>query len=166
MMIKTNDYEISPSAIVKTSEIGENSKIWEFANLYGCFIGCDCNIGSYVEIQKDARIGNNVVISSHSFICSLVTIEDDVFIGHGVMTINDVNPPSFRRTGSKEYWKQTLIKKGAVIGSNSTIFPVCIGENAIVGAGAVVLQDVPDGCVVVGNPAQIVSKDKFYKDKL
>jgi len=150
---------ISATAIVETSEIGENTKIWEFANIYGCIIGCDCNIGSYVEIQNGVFIGNNVVVSSHSFICSLVTIEDDVFIGHGVMTVNDVHPPSFRRTGSKEHWKRTLIKKGSVIGSNSTIFPVVIGKNAVVGAGAVVLQDVPDGCVVVGNPGRIISSN-------
>ena len=102
--------------------------------------------------------GNNVTISSHSFICSLVTIEDDVFIGHGVMTINDLHPPSFRRTGSKEYWQKTLIKKGAVIGSNVTLFPVSIGENAEVGAGSVVTKDVPDCAIVVGNPARVIKK--------
>lgn len=150
---------ISNTAIVKDSKIGEETKIWEFANIYGCEIGCNCNIGSYVEIQNDVRIGNNVVVSSHSFICSLVTIKDDVFIGHGVMTINDVYPPSFRRTGTKDNWKQTLIKKGAVIGSNATLFPVVIGENAVVGAGAVVTRDVPDGFTVVGNPAKVISAD-------
>ena len=143
---------ISDTAIVKDSRLGEGTKVWEFANIYGCVIGRNCNIGSYVEIQSDVRIGNNVVISSHSFICSLVTIEDDVFIGHGVMTINDVHPPSFRRTGKKDNWKRTVIKKGAVIGSNATLFPVFIGENAVVGAGAVVTEDVPNGCVVAGNP--------------
>ena len=145
---------ISKTAIVKDSKIGEGTKIWEFANIYGCVIGKNCNIGSYVEIQNDVCIGNNVVVSSHSFICSLVTIEDDVFIGHGVMTINDVHPPSFRRTGTKDNWKRTLIKKGAVIGSNATLFPVVVGENAVVGAGAVVNKDVPAGCVVVGNPVR------------
>lgn len=143
---------ISNTAIVKDSKIGDGTKIWEFANIYGCVIGSNCNIGSYVEVQSDVCIGNNVVVSSHSFICSLVTIEDDVFIGHGVMTINDVHPPSFRRTGSKDNWERTLIKKGAVIGSNATLFPVVIGENAVVGAGAVVTRDVPDGSVVVGRP--------------
>ena len=143
---------ISNTAIVKDSQIGEGTKIWEFANIYGCVIGSNCNIGSYVEIQNDVCIGDNVVVSSHSFICSLVTIEDDVFIGHGVMTINDVHPPSLRSTGTKDNWERTLIKKGAVIGSNATLFPVVIGENAVVGAGAVVTKDVPDGCVVVGNP--------------
>jgi acetyltransferase-like isoleucine patch superfamily enzyme len=147
---------ISNTAIVKDAHIGEDTNIWEFANIYGCVIGCKCNIGSYVEIQNGVRIGNNVVVSSHSFICSLVTIEDDVFIGHGVMTINDVNPPSRRKTGSNSCWKQTLIKKGAVIGSNATLFPVIIGEKATIGAGSVVTMDVPDNCTVAGNPARII----------
>ena len=102
---------ISKTAIVKDSEIGDNTNIYEFANVYSADIGNNCKIGSYVEVQNNVRIGNNVTISSHSFICSLVTIEDDVFIAHGVMTINDIHPPSFRRTGSKEHWKKTLIKK-------------------------------------------------------
>lgn len=147
---------IQDTAIVKNARLGQNTRIWEFANIYGCQIGDNCNIGSYVEIQSDVNVGNNVTISSHSFICSLVTIENDVFIGHGVMTINDIKPPSFKRTGSKEHWKSTLIKRGAVIGSNATLFPVTIGENAEVGAGAVVTKDVPDNCIVVGNPARII----------
>lgn len=147
---------ISKTAIVKDSEIGENTNIYEFANVYGAKIGDNCKIGSYVEVQNNVRIGNNVTISSHSFICSLVTIEDDVFIAHGVMTINDIHPPSFRRTGSKKHWKKTLIKKGAVIGNNATLFPVVIGENAVVGAGAVVTNDVPDNCIVAGNPARMI----------
>ncbi len=153
---------ICSSAIVKNSDIGSGTKIWEFANIYGCNIGCNCNIGSYVEITSGVTIGNNVVISSHSFICSLVTIEDDVFIGHGVMTVNDVHPPSFRRTGTKKHWKQTLIKQGSVIGSNVTLFPVVIGKNAVVGAGAVVTRDVPEGCTVVGNPARVIKKLGVY----
>ena len=150
---------ISKTAIVKDSEIGENTNIYEFANVYGAKIGKNCKIGSYVEVQNNVRIGNNVTISSHSFICSLVSIENDVFIAHGVMTINDIYPPSFRRTGTKKHWKKTLIKKGAIIGSNATLFPVVIGENAVVGAGAVVTKDVPDNCVVAGNPAKLI-KDK------
>lgn len=149
---------ISKTAIVKNATIGNNTKVYEFANVYGCKIGDNCKIGSYVEVQENVKIGNNVTISSHSFICSLVTIEDDAFIGHGVMTINNVHSPSFRRTGSKKHWKETLIKKGAVIGNNATLFPVVTGENATVGAGAVVTKDVPDNCIVVGNSARIINK--------
>ena len=101
----------SKTAIVKDATIGKGTKIWEYANIYGCQIGDGCNIGSYVEIQNEVTIGNNVTVSTHSFICSLVTIEDDVFVGHGVMTINDIKPPSYKRTGSKKHWKNTRIKK-------------------------------------------------------
>ena len=146
----------SDTAIVKNSTIGKGTKVWEFANIFGCNIGKKCNIGSYVEITNEVKIGNNVTISSHSFICSLVTIEDDVFIGHGVMTVNDLNPPSFKRTGSKKEWKRTLIEKGAIIGSNATLLPVKIGRNAKVGAGSVVTRDVPENCTVAGNPAKII----------
>tara|TARA_B100000945_G_C20323022_1_gene568616 strand:- start:173 stop:631 length:459 start_codon:yes stop_codon:yes gene_type:complete len=149
-------YFKSDTAIVKNVNIGKNTKIWEFANVYGCNIGQDCTIGSYVEIQNNVDIANNVTISSHSFICSLVTIEDDVFIGHGVMTINDLHPPSFKRTGSDSEWKSTTIKKGAIIGSNVTLLPVTIGENAKVGAGSVVTKDVPANSIVAGNPAKLI----------
>jgi acetyltransferase-like isoleucine patch superfamily enzyme len=145
---------IADSAKVRGIKVGSGTKIWEFANLYECEIGENCMIGAYVEVQKDVKIGNNVRIQSHSFICSLVTIEDDVFIGHGVMTINDLNPPS----GDASKWKPTLIKKGAMIGSGAVLFPVVIGENAVVGAGSVVTKDVPDNCTVVGNPARIIKK--------
>ena len=151
---------ISKTAIVKDTKVGNNTNIWEFANIYKCEIGNDCNIGSYVEIQDGVKIGDRVVISSHSFICSLVEVEDDVFIGHGVMTINDVHPPSFRRTGSKKEWKSTLIKKGAVIGSNVTLMPVVIGENAVIGAGSVVTKNVPNNSIVAGNPAKPVESNK------
>ena len=154
------NYFEAETAIVNDAVIGKDTKIWHFVNVYGCTIGESCTVGSYTEIQNDVVIGNNVTVSSHSFICSLVEIEDDVFIGHGVMTINDLHPPSFRLTGSKKHWKRTLIKKGAVIGSNATIFPVTIGENAKIGAGAVVTKDVPDNVLVVGNPASEVDQFK------
>jgi len=150
------DVKVGKCSIVKDCEIGDNAKIWNFVNMYGCEVGNDCMIGSYVEIQPDVKIGNHVRIQTHSFLCSKVTVEDDVFIAHGVMTINDTKPPA--RDSSK--WKPTLIKKGAIIGSNVTLLPVTIGENSIVGAGAVVTKDVPDNCVVVGNPARILKKLK------
>ncbi len=149
-------YSKSETAIIKDSKIGENTAIWNYVNIYGAKIGKNCTIGSFTEIQNDVVVGNDVTISSHSFICSLVEIEDNVFIGHGVMTINDLNPPSFKKTGSKSGWKKTLIKKGAIIGSNATIFPVTIGENARIGAGAVVTKDVPKNSVIVGNQARII----------
>jgi len=150
--------DIHDTAIVKDANLGKGVKVWAYANVYGCFIGNNSKIGPYVEVQNNVTIGRNVSISSHSFMCSLVTIEDDVFIGHGVMTINDLHPPSFRRTGNKDGWRKTLIKRGAVIGSNATILPVTIGKNAEVGAGAVVTRDVPDNCIVAGNPARIIKK--------
>ena len=150
------NFKISDNSSVENCKMGEGTRIWKFCNIYGCIIGKNCSVGTYVEIQSDVKIGDNVIVSSHSFLCSLVSVEDDVFIGHGVMTINDLNPPSYKRTGSKDGWKPTLIKKGAVIGSNVTLFPVTIGKNAIVGAGAVVIKDVPDNAIVAGNPAKIL----------
>tara|TARA_Y100000310_G_C20636500_1_gene791451 strand:+ start:358 stop:837 length:480 start_codon:yes stop_codon:yes gene_type:complete len=147
-----NNNQENKNPIIKDCKIGNNTKIWNFTNLYGCEIGENCMIGTFVEIQDKVKIGNNVRIQSHSFICSLVTIEDDAFIGHGVMFINDTKPPS----GDPEKWKPTLIKKGASIGSNATILPVTIGENSIIGAGSVVTKDVPPNTTVAGNPAKII----------
>ena len=151
-------YFKSDNSIVNNCIIGIGTKVWHYANLYDCEIGKNCTIGSYSEIQGGVIIGDNVTISSHSFICSMVEIEDNVFIGHGVMTINDLNPPSFKRTGTKEGWKKTIIKNGAMIGSNATLFPVRIGENAKIGAGSVVTKDVPKNAVVIGNPAIVKNK--------
>jgi len=153
---------ISETAIVVDCSIGKGTDVWHFANLYGCEIGENCTVGAYVEIARGVVIGNNVTISSHSFVCELVTIEDSVFLGHGVMTINDLKPPSLKNTGSKELWRPTIIRKGAVIGSNATLFPVSIGKNALIGAGSVVTKDVPPGVVVVGNPATIIKENHGF----
>ena len=158
--------KISNTAIVKDSVIGEGSQVWEFANVYGTKIGRNTKIGSYVEVQNNTELGDNVVICSHSFICSLVKIEDNVFVGHGVMTINDLFPPSKKITGSDKAWKPTLIKKNAIIGSNATLMPVTIGEHAVVGAGAVVTKEVPDYGLVYGNPAKLHGFVCICKNKL
>ncbi len=141
--------------------LGENVKIHNFVNLYGCEIGDDTKIGVFVEVQKNARIGKRCKISSHTFICEGVTIEDNVFIGHSVVFINDTYPRATNSVGklqSEEDWKvePILVKRGASIGSNSTILSnVTIGENAIIGAGSVVTRDVPPNMVVAGNPARL-----------
>ena len=139
---------------IKNCKIGKNTKVWEFVNLYGCEIGDDCMIGTFVEIQKNVKIGNNCRVQSHTFVCEGVTIEDNVFVGHGVMFIN-IKFPSMKTYPNTPILK-TLVKEGAIIGSNATIFPVTIGENAIVGAGAVVTKDVPSNATAIGNPARII----------
>lgn len=144
--------------------LGREVKIYAFVNLYGCEIGDESKIGTFVEIQKGAKIGKRVKVSSHSFICEGVTIEDEVFIGHGVMFINDRYPRATTEDGatqSESDWKleQTLVKRRASIGSNATILcGVTIGENAVVGAGSVVTKDVPDRTVVAGNPARVLRR--------
>lgn len=157
---------IAETAIVKNAEIGEGTKVWAFANVYGCKIGKNCMVGAYTEIQNDVNIGDNVLIQTHAFICSLVTIEDGVFVGHGVMTINDLFPPSRKRTGTPD-WKPTLIKKGAVIGSGATLLPVTVGEYSVVAAGSVVTKDVPPYTLVAGNPAKVVKNlDEKYVEEV
>ena len=145
-------------------KLGKNVKIFSFVNLYGCEIGDNTKIGTFVEVQKKAFIGRNCKISSHTFICEGVHIEDNVFIGHNVTFINDLYPRASTSEGklqTAEDWEvvPTFVKKGASIGSSATILAgVTIGEKAIVGAGAVVTKDVPPYSVVAGNPARILRK--------
>jgi acetyltransferase-like isoleucine patch superfamily enzyme len=146
---------VSPDVV-----LGRDVKLHGFCNLYGCEIGDETRIGTFVEIQKGAKIGARCKISSHSFLCEGVTLEDGVFIGHGVMFVNDRRPKALNPDGSFQGqgdWEcqRTLIKRGASIGSGVTILGgITIGENALVGAGSVVTKDVPAGATVAGNPAR------------
>jgi acetyltransferase-like isoleucine patch superfamily enzyme len=143
-------------------KLGENVCIRDFTNLYGCEIGDDVKIGTFVEIQKGVKIGHRCKISSHTFICEGVTLEDDIFIGHNVTFTNDRYPRATNGTGQLQTdadWAciRTLIKRGASIGSGTTLLcGVTIGENAMIGAGSVVTKDVPPGAVVAGNPARVM----------
>jgi acetyltransferase-like isoleucine patch superfamily enzyme len=143
-------------------KLGKDVKLSKFINLYGCEIGDETKIGAFVEIQKNASVGKRCKISSHTFICEGVTIEDQVFVGHGVMFINDSYPRATAAGGQLQTeadWKveRTVIKKGASLGSGTTILSnVTVGENAIVGAGSVVTKDVPANAIVAGNPAKVL----------
>ena len=147
-------------------KLGRDVIIYNFVNLYGCEIGDGTKIGSFVEIQKGARVGRNCKVSSHTFICEGVTIGDDVFIGHGVIFINDKYPRAIDANGSLQTdadWEvvPTIVKRGASIGSGATILcGLTIGERALVGAGAVVINDVPKNATVAGNPARVLTSNK------
>jgi acetyltransferase-like isoleucine patch superfamily enzyme len=150
------------SRVAPDVELGRDVKLYAFVNLYGCRVGDETRVGTFVEIQKGVTVGARCKISSHTFICEGVTIEDEVFVGHGVMFINDRLPRATRADGTPQTeadWKleATVVRRGASIGSNATI--LCgleIGERAVVGAGAVVTKNVPAGAVVAGNPARIL----------
>jgi UDP-2-acetamido-3-amino-2,3-dideoxy-glucuronate N-acetyltransferase len=143
-------------------KLGKDVKIFDFVNLYGCEIGDESRIGPFVEIQKGVVVGKRVKVQSHSFICEGVTIEDEVFVGHGVMFINDKYPVSVLPEGTPQpVWDLTRICKGASIGSNATILGgITIGAKAVIGAGSVVTKDVPENAVVAGNPAKVLRFNK------
>ncbi|MGA2334974.1 MAG: acyltransferase [Terriglobales bacterium] len=149
-------------SIAPSVKLGRDVKLSKFINLYGCEIGDETKIGAFVEIQKNATVGKCCKISSHTFVCEGVTIEDNVFIGHSVAFINDSYPRATTTEGglqTESDWKveRTLVKKGASIGSGSTILAnITVGENALVGAGSVVTKDVPPNTIVAGNPAKIL----------
>ena len=151
-----------PRKTLNNVKMGKGVKIFNFVNAYGCSIDDNSKVGAFVEIQKGASIGKNCKISSHSFICEGVHIDDNCFIGHGVMFTNDLFPRATNPDGSQQTdadWSmiETFVKKGASIGSNATILcGITIGENALVGAGAMVTKDVPNNSVVAGNPAKII----------
>jgi len=144
--------------------LGSDVKLANFVNLYGCTIGDETKIGAFVEIQKNARVGSRCKISSHTFICEGVTIEDNVFIGHNVTFINDTYPRATTPEGSLKTdrdWKveYTVVKKGASIGSGATILSnVVVGENSLVGAGSLVTRDIPPNTIAAGNPAKILRR--------
>ena len=158
------DSSLQPSCqrIAPDVKLGKSVYIREFTNLYGCEIGDDVKIGTFVEIQKGVKIGNRCKISSHTFICEGVTLEDDVFVGHNVTFINDRHPRATNGNGRLQTdadWVciRTLIKRGASIGSGTTLLcGITIGENAMIGAGSVVTKDVPPGAVMAGNPAKMI----------
>jgi len=156
--------ENSPKRSLNEVAVGSNVKIFDFVNAYKCTIDDNSKVGAFVEIQKGATIGKNCKISSHTFICEGVHIADNCFIGHGVMFTNDLFPRATNPDGSAQTeadWEliETFVQKGASIGSNATILcGITIGENALVGAGAVVTKDVPANTVVAGNPAKVIKQ--------
>ena len=157
-VVQANGYLCIASSV----KVGSNVKFSQFINLYGCEVGDETKIGAFVEIQKNAKVGRRCKISSHTFICEGVTIEDEVFVGHNVTFVNDSFPRAISNTGALQTeadWKVegTWVKRGASIGSGATILSnVVIGENALVGAGSVVTGDVPANAIVVGNPGRVL----------
>ena len=176
VQIPTKELETNASpingylCIAPDVKVGSNVKFSKFVNLYGCEVGDDTKIGAFVEIQKNAKVGKRCKISSHTFICEGVTIEDEVFIGHNVTFVNDTFPRATTEEGSLQTeadWKveTTLVKRGASIGSGVTILAnVVIGENSLIGAGAVVTKDVPANAIVVGNPGRVVRNAHIVHD--
>jgi acetyltransferase-like isoleucine patch superfamily enzyme len=165
MSVKTSGPKMASHAnqqIAPDVRLGKGVLLFGFVNLYGCEIGNDVKIGTFVEIQKGAKVGDRCKISSHTFICEGVTLENDVFIGHGVTFINDRYPRATNKTGGPQTeadWKcvPTLVKRGAAIGSGSTLLcGITIGEDAMVGAGSLVTKDVAPGAIVAGNPARVM----------
>jgi acetyltransferase-like isoleucine patch superfamily enzyme len=155
-------------------KLGQDVKLSQFVNLYGCEIGDFTKVGAFVEIQKNAKVGKRCKISSHTFVCEGVTIEDNVFVGHNVAFVNDMYPRATAGDGqlqTEKDWKvdKTLIKQGASIGTGVTVLAnVTVGENAIVGAGSVVTKDVPANTIVAGNPARVLRRvgQKSSSDKV
>lgn len=150
--------DILNSGISDDVKFGEDVKVIQPVNLYGCTIEANCFIGPFVEIQKDVFIGERTRIQSHTFICELVTIGDDCFIGHGVMFINDTFSSGGPARGDKRLWKSTYVGNKVFIGSNATILPVTICDSVVIGAGAVVTKDITESGVYIGNPARLLKK--------
>lgn len=149
--------QVAPFAVLDDCEFGRDCQVWRFVNCYGASFGDEVMIGSFAEVQSDVVVGDRARIQSHAFLPSLTRIGDDVFVSHGAKFVNDRHPPS----GDSDQWESVVVGDGAAIGTNATLMPVEVGENALVGAGAVVVDDVPPGAIVAGNPAEVVG----YRDE-